>query len=36
MAVEKGVRIIEYNARFGDPEALNLLSLLDRTPSRFF
>ncbi len=29
MAVEKGVRIIEYNARFGDPEALNLLSLLE-------
>src|ERR1035441_3967068 len=23
-----GVRLIEYNARFGDPEALNVLSLL--------
>lgn len=28
MAVEDGVRLIEYNARFGDPEALNVLSLL--------
>ena len=25
---KKGVRLIEYNARFGDPEAMNLLSLL--------
>lgn len=24
-----GVKVIEYNARFGDPEALNLLSVLD-------
>lgn len=29
MATRHGVRLIEYNARFGDPEALNLLSLLD-------
>lgn len=28
MATRFGVRLIEYNARFGDPEALNLLSLM--------
>lgn len=29
MATGSGVRLIEYNARFGDPEALNVLPLLD-------
>lgn len=29
MATRHRVRLIEYNARFGDPEALNLLMLLD-------
>ena len=29
MATRNGVRLIEYNARFGDPECLNLLSLLE-------
>ncbi len=29
MATRDGVRLIEYNARFGDPEALNLLTLLN-------
>jgi phosphoribosylamine--glycine ligase len=29
MATANGVKLIEYNARFGDPEALNVLSLLD-------
>lgn len=28
MATEEGVKLIEFNARFGDPEALNLLALL--------
>ncbi|OIO53307.1 phosphoribosylamine--glycine ligase [Candidatus Peregrinibacteria bacterium CG1_02_54_53] len=28
IAVENGVKVIEYNARFGDPEALNVLPLL--------
>lgn len=29
MATKSGVKLIEYNARFGDPESLNLLTLLD-------
>ena len=29
MATENGVKLIEYNARFGDPEAMNVLSLLE-------
>lgn len=29
MAVKNGVRLIEYNARLGDPEAMNALSLLE-------
>ncbi len=29
MATIKDTKVIEYNARFGDPEAMNLLSLLD-------
>ena len=29
MATKNGVKLIEYNARFGDPEAMNLLTLLD-------
>lgn len=29
MLTPNGVRLIEYNARFGDPEAMNLLSLLE-------
>ena len=29
MATNAGVRVIEFNARFGDPEIMNLLSLLE-------
>ena len=29
MVTKEGVKLIEYNARFGDPEAMNLLSLLE-------
>ena len=29
MATKRGVKLIEYNARFGDPESLNVLSLLE-------
>ena len=28
MATKEGVRLIEYNARFGDPEAMNVLAVL--------
>ena len=29
MITGNGIKLIEYNARFGDPEAMNLLTLLD-------
>jgi len=29
IATKNGVRLIEYNARFGDPEAMNVLSVLE-------
>ena len=29
IAVKDGVRLIEYNGRFGDPEAMNVLSILE-------
>lgn len=29
MATSDGVKVIEYNARFGDPEAMNILSVLE-------
>jgi phosphoribosylamine--glycine ligase len=29
MATEEGVRLVEYNARFGDPEGMNVLPLLE-------
>ncbi|MCD6522475.1 MAG: hypothetical protein J7K68_01895, partial [Candidatus Diapherotrites archaeon] len=29
MATSEGVKLVEYNARFGDPEALNVLPLLE-------
>ncbi len=36
MAVSSGVKIIEYNARFGDPESLNLLTLLESDAAELF
>lgn len=29
MATSQGVKLIEYNARFGDPEAMNVLSIIE-------
>src|ERR1051326_5805412 len=29
MATKNGIRLLEYNARFGDPETMNVLSLLE-------
>lgn len=29
MSTAKGQRVIEYNARFGDPEVLNLVSIME-------
>src|SRR5439155_258251 len=29
MATRDGIRLLEYNARFGDPETMNVLSLLE-------
>jgi len=29
MSTDRGVYLIEYNSRFGDPEAINVLSLLE-------
>jgi phosphoribosylamine--glycine ligase len=36
MAVAGGVKVIEYNARFGDPEALILLTLLESDAAELF
>ncbi len=36
MAVDDGVMIIEYNARFGDPEVMNLLSVVQTDFSELF
>lgn len=29
IAIKDGIKLIEYNARFGDPEAMNVLSILE-------
>ena len=29
MLTKQGPKVIEYNARFGDPEAMNVLTVLD-------
>jgi len=36
MKTDNGVKLIEYNARFGDPECINLLSLLETSLSDIF
>lgn len=36
MASKDGIMLIEYNVRLGDPEALNLMALLDTAPSDLF
>lgn len=36
MATANGVKIIEFNARFGDPEAINVLSLFSGSLSQTF
>jgi len=36
MATRDGVKLIEYNARFGDPECLNVLTLLKTDVLRIF
>ena len=29
MATQNGIRLLEYNARFGDPETMNVLSIME-------
>ncbi len=36
MATHDGIRVIEYNVRLGDPEALNLMALLDTAAHEVF
>ena len=36
MATAQGVKLIEYNARFGDPEAMNVLSIIESDLSEIF
>ena len=36
IATKDGVKLIEYNARFGDPEVMNVLSLLETSLSSVF
>jgi len=36
MATKDGLKIVEFNARFGDPEAMNVLSLLQGSLSQTF
>ncbi len=36
MLTKYGPKVIEYNARFGDPEAINVLNLLDGSLSEIF
>lgn len=36
MAARDGIRLIEFNVRLGDPEALNLMAVLDTAPAALF
>lgn len=36
MATKDGIKVIEFNARFGDPEAMNVLSMLEGSLSQAF
>ncbi len=36
MATARGIRVIEFNARLGDPEAINVMTLLDGDPVQVF
>lgn len=36
MVTAKGIRLIEFNARFGDPEAINMMALLQGDAPRLF
>jgi len=36
MATKFGIKVIEFNSRFGDPEVINVLSLLDGSLSNIF
>ncbi|MFC1454977.1 phosphoribosylamine--glycine ligase [Candidatus Undinarchaeota archaeon] len=36
MLTKDGPKVIEYNARFGDPEAMNVLNLLESDPLQIF
>ncbi|MBN1169514.1 phosphoribosylamine--glycine ligase [Candidatus Micrarchaeota archaeon] len=36
IVTKKGIKLIEFNARFGDPEAMNVMSLLEDSLSNIF
>jgi phosphoribosylamine--glycine ligase len=36
MVTAKGIRVIEFNARLGDPEAINVMTLLEGDPAQVF
>lgn len=36
MAVKEGLKVVEFNARFGDPEVMNIISMLETPLSEIF
>ncbi len=36
MVTKRGIRVIEFNARLGDPEAINVMTLLCGDPAQVF